>query len=1043
MSSTTPSPTLSTTGELPPVVISLFGTFSVRINGQPIDTFRSSKARALLAYLLVTRPQPLLRTTLIKLLWADYPAQSAQTSLRQTLANVRTSLKPFDLLRADRQHVQLTADPATVWCDVLHFEELWAACQRHPHQAGCPACQERLHQALALYTGPILDNLPAVDSASFTAWLQAQRTHFADRVAAVQTMLRALTTPPGNLPQPLTSLVGRTAELRELADKVLHPVYRCLTLVGPGGIGKTRLALALGEQLRPNFVHGCWFVALAALPAESQESGEQTELSDRIATAINTALGLTLQGTIRPTQQVMAYLREKTLLLILDNFEHLSTGVDWLVTLLQAAPNVRLLVTSRHRLPLQTQLVYPVAGLALPPEKAEESLPPEQFIACYSSLQLFAERAENASLPLPRDPLNLAAISGLCRLLEGAPLGIELAVARLETQSPREVLHAVRTHYAALQANLGDLPQRQRSAYAVLHTAWGLLNAQEMQTLARCAVFCGGFTLTAAQQIIDVTATDLASLVNKSLLHCTEAASGTDDRDVRYALHELVRQFAAEQLTNQAAHPIHDRHATYYLALLEGWQPGTDAERAFRQTVQLDLANVEVAWDWALAGELVTCLPAAVNGLAEFYELVNAYHAAEAILQRSVAQVRTQLAATPTSDTLHSSLCQLLAALLGRLAYVYAQSLGQPQQALPVAEEGLALAEMLDNPALTAYSYFVSQLAAYSAYDFVQGRTLAEKGLALAQRHGLLREEALALAGIGLHSSALTDYTTAINVLIQAIALARQLNDPRLEQMIRTSLGVAYRMMGDFAQAAHCFAENLPLLRQNDNQYQIAGCIVNLGILQLLLGDYVPAALYIEEAYQMFIALGEKRLASECLFALGWNCVQTGDNLRAVAYCQQSLTQVVGDAAQQMAWLTLGDAYLNLGDLVAAQAAFTQVVEISQRGGGGVSERWHAQAGLAALLLAQNDKAAALAAVDALLLEFDPAEPDGWQCPQRLLLACYRILAANHDPRATAVLHQAWALVQGQAEKISDPALRTAFFTNVPVNRALGQLIAA
>ncbi|MCE7982688.1 MAG: hypothetical protein DYG89_16005 [Caldilinea sp. CFX5] len=1051
--SSTHSTTPSTTVTSPPIVISLFSTFSVHINGKPIDTFRSNKVRGLLAYLLLTHPQPLLRTTLVDLLWSGYDASSGRVNLRQVLSNIRDSLAPFNLLNANRHHVQLTVDPTLVWCDALHFTALLAACQQHEHRSvtSCLACQERLHQALALYKSPFLDNLPTVESAPFTNWLQSKRAYFAEQVAVAQTMLTAPTIPPSNLPRPLTSLIGRTAALRELAEKGMHPIYRCLTLIGPGGIGKTRLALALGEQLRAHFAHGVWFVALAALPAENPRSSEQTELNDRIATAISTALGLRLQGNVHPAQRVTEHLREQTLLLILDNFEHLSTGVDWLVTLLQEAPNVRLLVTSRHRLPLQAQLVYQVAGLALPPEKAEESLPPDQLIAHYASLQLFVERADNASFAFQRNPPNLAAISALCRLLEGAPLGIELAVALLERQTPGEILHHVRAHYAVLQANLGDLPQRQRSAYAVLHTAWGLLHEQEAQILARCSVFRGGFTATAARQIIDATPATLQALVNKSLIHFTadehdsdsESDSNSDSAGGRYTVHELVRQFAAEQLTPQAAQPVHNRHAAYYLTLLEVWQPGAEAERAFRQAVRVDLANVESAWDWALSSTLVTRLPAAVNGLAEFYELINAHHAAEAILQRSVAQVRSRLAATPTTAEQYSSLQQLLAALLARLAYLYAQSLGQPQQALPIGEEALALAERLGNAELTTFTYFVLQLAAFGGHGFAQGRALADKGLALAQTHGLVREQALLLVGIGLHAPPLGDYTTGLNALTQAIKLAQQINDPRLEQMVRTTLGVTYRMGGDFAQAAHCFAENLPLLRQSDNQYQIAGVMLNLGILHLLLGDYTVAAEHLDQAYQMLTALGERRLAAECLFALGWNCVQSGDNRRAISYCRQSLAQVVSDDAQQMAWLTLGDAQLNAGDLEAAKAAFLQVVAISQRGKGGPAERWQAQAGLAAILLAQNDKVAALAAVNELLADFDPTQPDGWQCPQRLLLTCYRVLAANHDPRATVVLHQAWELVQSQAEMISDPALRSSFFTNVPVNRALATLIAA
>jgi predicted ATPase len=536
---------LPISGVTQPIAISLFGVFSLHVNGQPIDSFRSSKARAMFAYLLMTRPQPLLRATLVELLWPDYAVKSAWTSLRQTLANIRTNLKPFAILQADRQYVHLTVDPASVWCDVLQFEALLDACQRHTHasQRSCPICQKRLHQALALYKGSFLENLPVVDSPPFNDWLDNQRSRFAAQVAALQTML-ATPAQPDNLPRPLTSLIGRSADLRELTEKVLHPVYRCLTLIGPGGIGKTRLAIALGEQLRANFAQGCWFVALAALPPESQDATDQTERHDRIATAISAALGLTLQGANRPTQQVIGYLHDKTLLLILDNFEHLSTGADWLVALLQAAPNVRLLVTSRHRLPMQAQLVYPVTGLALPPEQVEESRPAAQPITQFASLQLFIERAENAFFPFQRNASNLMAISTLCRLLEGSPLGIELAVPLLESQSPSAILHAVRTHYTALQANLSDLPQRQRSAAAVLQTAWELLNAQEAQTLARCAVFRGGFTATAAQRIIDAQPAALESLVNKSLVHFS--ANNTSAEAGRYTLHELVRQFAAE-----------------------------------------------------------------------------------------------------------------------------------------------------------------------------------------------------------------------------------------------------------------------------------------------------------------------------------------------------------------------------------------------------------------------------------------------------------------------------------------------------------------
>lgn len=1035
--------TLSTEASAHPLAITLFGSLQVTRNQQPVVHFRSNKVRALLAYLLLAYPKSVARTTLTELLWAGYAPKSARINLRQALAILRNLFAPFVLVEGDYQTVRLLVDPAVVWCDALTFDELYNACQQHEHAslAQCPLCQTRLQQAIVLHTAPFLENLDEVESAPFVEWLVEQRAGYATRLAEAQAALRPVVQPRGNLPQPLTSLIGRANDLNELAVKALHPIYRCLTLIGPGGIGKTRLALALGEQLQSSFADGVWFVALAALDPATSE-GENTHLHDRLATAIGATLRLTWQGALRPTEQLIEYLRTKTLLLILDNFEHLHAGVELLVTLLQAAPQIRMVVTSRHRLSLQAQLVYQVTGLSLPPENGEETLPAAQLIARYASLQLFVERAANALFSVTYDAPTLTTISALCRLLEGAPLGIELAAALLETQTPAAILYAVRSRYTALQTNLGDLPARQRSAYAVLHTAWELLSAPEAQTLARCSVFRGGFTLAAAWQIIEANRTDLELLVNKSLLHRT--TTGADPGDGRYTLHELVRQFAAEQLAQQpvaVSQPIHDRHATYYLALLESWQPGMDEERAFRLAVQMELANVEAAWDWALAGELVTRLPAVVAGLAEFYDLTNAHHAAETILQRSVTQVRTRLAA-PLNTPLYDPLQHLLAALLGRLGYVYVQCLGLPQQAHPVAEEALTLALALEDARLIGYNSFVRQIVAFAEYDFVYGMALGKDTLVLAQELGLVRERALALFGIGVHATHLGDYASALNTLTQAIALAQQSNDERLAQMVRVSLGVAYRVMGDFGQAIHCFEQNLPFLRQSDAQYQIAGSLLNLGVLYMILGDHASAAAYLEEGCQMLTAQGEKRLASDGLSVLSWLCVQTGENARAIAYAQQTLALAVSDGAPQVAWLVLGDAYLGLGELDNAHRAYTQDIAISQSPSLRV-DRWHAQAGLAAVLLAQNAKEEALAVVNALLSEFDPEQPDSLQHPQRVLLHCYRVLATNSDPRAAAVLQQACQLVQNRAEKISNPALRTSFLTNVPVNRALGALMAA
>jgi DNA-binding SARP family transcriptional activator len=385
--------------ETPPVVISFFGAFSVQVNGQPIASFRSAKARGLLAYLLLTRPQPLLRATLLDLLWSGYGAESALTSLRQALANVRSRLKPFDLLQADRYHVHLAVDPTIVWCDALHFDALLDACQHHAHRslADCPTCQERLQQALSLYKGPFLHNLPAVDSAPFTTWLHAQQSYFAERVAALQTLLASVTA-RGNLPQPLTTLIGRTIELKELVDKALDPVYRCLTLIGPGGIGKTRLAIALGTQVQPHFPDGIWLVKLSGVaPAMPDEAPEQVQ--ERLATAIGQALNLTFYGAQPPTTQVANYLAERTALLILDSFEHLTAGAASLLPLLTAAARATYEAVST----LSQQNNLPAYLLPLQAYRAAVDLAQGEVATAYAAIEpLLAHFADTPFMPSQR-----------------------------------------------------------------------------------------------------------------------------------------------------------------------------------------------------------------------------------------------------------------------------------------------------------------------------------------------------------------------------------------------------------------------------------------------------------------------------------------------------------------------------------------------------------------------------------------------------------------------------------------------------------------
>ena len=1030
---------------MPLIRVWLFGTFRVSVQGVDIANFRSNKSRALLSYLLLTHPQPSLRTDLATLFWPGYLAKSARNNLRQTLSNLRNILAPFDLLDTDRNHVYFKLDPAVIWCDALQFAELLTSCQHHPHRslAECPACRARREQAVALYQGGLLENFPDVDSPPFHTWLQAQRQHFAASFAETQAALVKPGQPRGNLRPALTPMIGRTSELLVIEQKLHHPVYRCVSLVGPGGVGKTRLACAVGLQMQPHFPDGVWLVEVSALPPSTvEETPAQTH--DHLATVIGVALGYSFQGATRPTEQLENYLAAQQALLILDGFEHLSAGAAWLPALLLAAPQIRLLITTRHRLPIQSQTIVTIAGLPTPPALLPTPLSTDQLIAEYTSIQLFVERAANTQPQVAIDAPTVQTIAQLCSFVNGLPWAIELAVALLDRQRPADLLAAIQRHYGALTTDLVDLPTRQRSAEAVFQTSWQLLTPQEAQTLACCAIFQGGFTLSAAQAIADATTAAIDALVHKSLLH-----PGDNER---YTMHDLVRQFAGEQLAQQAdlARQSRDHHAAYYLTLVAGWQPTAAVEQAFRPTIQIDIDNVETAWGWALANvQYPPLLLAAVEGLVEFYQMTGAFHAAEALLTESVAQVRAYLAKI-TRETRPStssgsapfdeeSAQQLLATLLLYQSDVCV-GLAQLVQAQAAADEALAIAEPLGNAKLLVRSYYALAVVALSQSQFERTQALCEKAIQLARQQGLWREEAFCL---GIASMADTDHqtrVTAVQYQTQALALAEAHQDSRQAVRFRTLLGVSYRDLGDFSAALHCFEQNLALLRRGNDTYNLALTNINLGALLLVLGDYNAAAAALEEGSEHLRLLGQKRLLAQCLALLGALRLAQGNHAAAAALCRQVLDQPhVLLMAQQIAWLTLGELHQAQGKFAAAKYAYNQVIAITQVQNS--PARLVAQGGLATVLLAREGAAAALTALAEILPHFDPGRFDIIFTAQRFLLSAYQILAANQDPRADGFLQQAWQLVTASAARISDPRLRQSYLTQVPVHRIIGQLI--
>jgi predicted ATPase len=453
-----------------------------------------------------------------------------------------------------------------------------------------------------------------------------------------------------NLPAQPTSFVGRGEELAEIAELLDDPACRLLTLLGPGGIGKTRLAVEVAARAGDDVTDGVCFV-----PLQGVRPGY-------LVSAIADAAGVPSRGQEDPRTQLLRYLRDREMLLVLDSFEHLLAGeIDLVSDILQAAARVRLLVTSREVLNLQGEWLYPVSGLRVPASEYTGNLD------VYSAVQLFAERARHV-----RRDFSLAAeragVVRICQLVEGMPLAIELAVPWLKTLRCAEIAAEIHRHLDFLSTRLRDVPERHRNMQAVFDQSWNLLTQEEQKVFQRLSVFQGGFRRDAVRQVAGASLAILSSLVDKSLLR--------REPDGRYQMHELLRQYAAEQLaaSPDAVVEAHDRHCAYYAQFLHQRLVDIGRRREVAQEIAAELENIRAAWRRAIDHGKTEVIQKAASTWFYFCQIQSRYQEGEAVLAAAITTfvlgylavwTAYSAAATLVQWGLHSS--ALLSSRMGHL----------------------------------------------------------------------------------------------------------------------------------------------------------------------------------------------------------------------------------------------------------------------------------------------------------------------------------------------------------------------------------------
>ena len=419
---------------------------------------------------------------------------------------------------------------------------------------------------------------------------------------------------PANLSLQLTPFIGREREVEEVKQRLLHPDVRLLTLTGPGGVGKTRLGLEVARQVMDQFEEGVCFVALAPI-------SDPVLVPSAIAQALQIKQGAG-QSVAEALEQ---YLRERQQLLLLDNFERLLEAGPPLARLLSDCPRLKVLVTSRGVLRLQGEHKYEVPTLTLPPAGYRPSLEVDR----YEGIHLFAERARAARSEFRITTKNAPAVIELCRRLDGLPLAIELAAARVSLLPPEAMLARLGNKLALLTGGARDLPDRQRTLRATLDWSYGLLN-EERLLFARLAVFVGGWTLEGSEAVCDVgdevaVLQQISALVDKSLVQ----QRGSIQHEPRFTMLETVREYALERLEESGElERLRRRHASYFLELAEEEERASRGplQRAWLDRLETEHDNLRASLEWSLTSQGDTELGLQLTGALSHFWYVREHH---------------------------------------------------------------------------------------------------------------------------------------------------------------------------------------------------------------------------------------------------------------------------------------------------------------------------------------------------------------------------------------------------------------------------------
>lgn len=966
---------------MPSLQLLTLGGFEVRDAARPLTGFESNKVRLLLVYLaLESGGRAQTREHLAALLWPEHengrlPLRRALSNLRKTIGD-HSANPPF--LLTNRQTIQLNAQ-ADIWFDAdallaasrqtsLGLEELetavswykgellqgfhitnslemeeWLLLQREilnrayvrllqntiacclrsrAYERALPFArklvtaepwQEEGHRKLMrllVYSGQRSAAL-----VQFEACRQLLRDSLGvepeKETIALYEQIRQVTLPVKSgqdvqMPVSPFPVFGREDELNRLKVCLQDEACRLITLTGPGGVGKTRLAVESVVQNAPYFSDGAFFVPLVEVTSRKG-----------VVTAVSEQLGLSPAPSRAQQTQLFNYLADKQMLIVLDNFEQLIEAASLVGDLVQVAPKVTFLVTSRVGLNLWAEQIFPLAGLPVP-ENGETA------VWETPALQLFATTAQKQQPDWVQNEENARIVAEICRMVDGLPLAILLAASWIRVLSVQEILTEIKRGLDMLAADWPSIPARHRTFRGVVAQSWRLLTNAEKEALAALSVFAGGFMYEAAQAVTAVSLHTLRRFVNHSLV--VHSASG------RFFMHRLLHQFTKEKLAENpaAAQKVAHAHARYYCQKVAVWHDALKHKEQKKALLQMqrEHLNISLAWQWAARERMVQLLAKAAGGYCLFFNRMVRY-------EEGLAACETAVPAIVPFAQDNPDMMRLMVLLLGWQTQ-FARRL-QPKETavLPLlqAKEYVNKLQALGEPTTREMGWFY--MIHGRMRDSGQRQEAFEAYQASAEQFHLAGDawaEATALAGQGSAAWNMGNYELAAQCHQLALQIRQRIQD--LQGIARTqmSLGMTWLCVGRFEEAVTLIKEGSDLRRELGDRRGIADALRFLGIAQMTTGSFNEAATHLRESVQIYEELGLRFGLEPAM--LGSALAHLGQYDEALAWIGRglALAQETGyRRALGYGWLAKGEVLLVNGRLPEAVYALVQSVAFSQQ----------------------------------------------------------------------------------------------------------------